>query len=117
MPSGRPRAQLTPELVGGLVAMHERGAMLVPVRAWAAMALTIAACLVAAGCLYISRSPCRGRAREAVRARTILELAEAVDEDGEEAIRRIANAAETDAEVVRAWHTAWRTACRGPSAA
>ena len=100
-----------------LADMQERAAVPVQVRAWAVVAITVTLCLVAAGRLYISWSASRGRAREAIRARTLLELAEAVDEEGEEAIRRIATAAGTDAEVVRAWHTAWRTAWRGPSAA
>ena len=48
------------------------------------------------------------------RARTLLELAEAVDEGGDEAIRRIAAAAGTEPAAVHAWHLAWRAAWKGP---
>ena len=105
------------EKLEALVELHERAVAPAQVRVWATVVLSVSVCLAVAGCLWHSWSTGRGRDREDVRARTLLELAEAVDQEGEEAIRRIASAAGTDADVVRAWHTAWCTAWRGPSAA
>ena len=130
-------AQLTLEMVGGdgggerslphrvaramekleaLVEQHERSAAAAGAGLWAGVAISVCGGLAVAGWLWLSWPTVQPHAREDVRARTLLELAEAVDQEGDEAIRRIASAAGTDAEVVRAWHVAWCTAWRGPSA-